>query len=165
MAKHVLSVLVHNHIGVLSRVSGLFSRRGYNIESLTVGTTEDENYSRMTIVSDCDQEIMTQITRQLDKLEDVVKIYECSTEDSIYRELGIIKVKTTNENRAEIINIANIFRSNIIDVTENTLVIQVVGDHGKVSALITMLKPYGVKEVIQTGITAIERGDAELKNK
>lgn len=164
MAKHVLSVLVLNHIGVLTRVSGLFSRRGYNIDSLSVGTTEDSNVSRMTIVVDCEDETISLIIHQLEKLVDVVKIYECNTDDSVYRELGLIKIDAKNNNRAEIIGIANIFRAHIIDIAENTLIIQVTGDHGKVDALITMLKPYGIKEVIQTGITAIQRGEIELKN-
>lgn len=165
MAKHVLSVLVLNHIGVLARISGLFSRRGYSIQSLTVGDTEDENISRMTIVAECEDGTISQIIHQLDKLEDVVKICECNADNSIFREMGLIKIDAKNNNRAEIIGIANIFRAHIIDVAENTLIIQVTGDHGKVDALITMLEPYGIKEVIQTGITAIERGEKELKNK
>lgn len=164
MKKHVLSVLVENHSGVLSRVSGLFSRRGYNIDSLSVGETEDPKISRMTIVADADEYTLEQIKKQLNKLVDVIKIIELKEEHAIYRELALIKIAATKENRAEIIEIANIFRAHIVDVANESIVIEATGDQGKISALGNMLTPYGIKEVIRTGITALERGEKELKN-
>ena len=164
MKKHVLSVLVENHSGVLSRVSGLFSRRGYNIDSLSVGETEDPQISRMTIVADADEYTLEQIKKQLNKLVDVIKIIELKEECAIYRELALIKISATKENRAEIIEIANIFRAHIVDVANESIVIEATGDQGKISALSNMLMPYGIKEVIRTGITALERGERELKS-
>ena len=163
MKKHVLSVLVENHSGVLSRVSGLFSRRGYNIDSLSVGETEDPKISRMTIVADADQYTLEQIKKQLNKLVDVIKITELKEECAIYRELALIKISATKENRAEIIEIANIFRAHIVDVANESVVIEATGDQGKISALSNMLMPYGIKEIIRTGLTALERGEKELK--
>ncbi len=164
MKKHVLSVLVENHSGVLSRVSGLFSRRGYNIDSLSVGETEDPKISRMTIVADADEYTLEQIKKQLNKLVDVIKIIELKENHAIYRELALIKIAATKENRAEIIEIANIFRAHIVDVASESVVIEATGDQGKISALSNMLEPYGIKEVIRTGLTALERGEKELKN-
>lgn len=164
MKKHVLSVLVENHSGVLSRVSGLFSRRGYNIDSLSVGETEDPRISRMTIVADADEYTLEQIKKQLNKLIDVIKIIELKEDNAIYRELALIKIAATKENRAEIIEIANIFRAHIVDVANESIVIEATGDQGKISALSNMLVPYGIKEVIRTGLTALERGEKELKN-
>lgn len=162
MAKHILSVLVNNQMGVLSRVAGLFSRRGYNIESLSVGVTEDKNVSRMTLVVDCEDSTITQIINQVDKLVDVIRICELK-DDAVYRELGLIKIDAKHDKRAEIIQIANIFRARVIDIANNALILEVTGDQGKVSALISMLEEYGIKEVIRTGLTAIERGEVELK--
>lgn len=164
MKKHVLSVLVENHSGVLSRVSGLFSRRGYNIDSLSVGETEDPKISRMTIVADADGYTLEQIKKQLNKLVDVIKIIELKEDHAIYRELALIKIAASKENRAEIIEIANIFRAHIVDVASESVVIEATGDQGKISALSNMLEPYGIKEVIRTGLTALERGEKELKN-
>lgn len=164
MKKHVLSVLVENHSGVLSRVSGLFSRRGYNIDSLSVGETEDPMISRMTIVVDADEYTLEQIKKQLNKLVEVIKIIELKETCSIYRELALIKIAATKENRAEIIEIANIFRAHIVDVAKESVVVEATGDQGKISALSNMLAPYGIKEVVRTGLTALERGEKELKN-
>ncbi len=164
MKKHVLSVLVENHSGVLSRISGLFSRRGYNIDSLSVGETEDPKVSRMTIVADADQYTLEQIKKQLNKLVDVIKVIELKEENSIYRELAMIKISANKTNRAEIIEIANIFRAHIVDVSSEALIIEATGDQGKISALSSMLEPYGIKEVIRTGLTALQRGEKELKN-
>ena len=163
MTKHVLSVLVENQSGVLSRIAGLFSRRGYNIHSLSVGETENPSVSRMTIVVDASEQILEQIKKQLNKLVDVIKILELENETSVYRELALIKVTTSKVTRAEIIEIANIFRARIIDVADESLMIEATGDQGKLTALINMLEPYGLKEVIRTGITALERGNKELK--
>lgn len=164
MEKHVLSVLVENHSGVLSRISGLFSRRGYNIDSLSVGETEDSKVSRMTIVADADEYTLEQIKKQLNKLVDVIKVIELKEEDSIYRELAMIKINAGKASRAEIIEIANIFRAHIVDVSNSTIVIEATGDQGKISALSNMLEPYGIKEIIRTGLTALQRGEKELKN-
>ncbi len=164
MKRHVLSVLVENHSGVLSRISGLFSRRGYNIDSLSVGETEDPKVSRMTIVADADEYTLEQIKKQLNKLIDVIKIIELKEETSIYRELAMIKIKASKANRAEIIEIANIFRAHIVDVSNDSLIIEATGDQGKISALSNMLEPYGIKEVIRTGLTALQRGEKELKH-
>lgn len=163
MKKHVLSILVENHSGVLSRVSGLFSRRGYNIDSLSVGETENPKISRMTIVADADEYTLEQIKKQLNKLIDVIKVIELKEECAVYRELALIKIEATKENRAEIIEIANIFRAHIVDVAMQSVVIEATGDQGKIEALTKMLAPYGVKEVVRTGLTALERGENELK--
>lgn len=164
MKKYVLSVLVENQAGVLSRISGLFSRRGYNIDSLSVGVTEDPKVSRMTIVTSADENTLEQIKKQLNKLVDVIKVLELKEESSIYRELAMIKIHASKENRAEIIEIANIFRTHIVDVSNDSLIIEATGDQGKIDALTNMLEPYGVKEIIRTGLTALQRGDKELKN-
>lgn len=159
MKKRVLSVLVENHSGVLSRVSGLFSRRGYNIHSLSVGETQDEHISRMTIVVKADDSTLEQIKKQLNKLVDVIKIIELQEEHAVYRELALIKIGANKENRAEIIEIANIFRAHIVDVANNSIVIEATGDQNKIEALSEMLTPYGVKEIVRTGLTALERGE------
>ena len=163
MARHTLSVLVNNHMGVLSRVSGLFSRRGYNIESLSVGETENKEVSRMTIMVDCEDEVFVQIKNQLQKLMDVLTISDLAEDQSIRRELALIKIDASLEKRSQILEIINIFRAHVIDVTKTSLVLEITGDHSKVSAIISMLDQYGIKEVIRTGITAIARGDSELK--
>jgi acetolactate synthase-1/3 small subunit len=163
MARHTLSVLVNNHMGVLSRVSGLFSRRGYNIESLSVGETENKEVSRMTIMVDCEDEVFIQIKNQLQKLMDVLTISDLAEDQSIRRELALIKIDAAMEKRSQILEIINIFRAHVIDVTKTSLILEITGDHSKVSAIISMLDEYGIKEVIRTGITAIARGDSELK--
>ena len=152
-------------MGVLSRVSGLFSRRGYNIESLSVGITENKGVSRMTIVVECEDDIFSQIKNQLSKLMDVITICEFEDSQSVKRELALIKIDAENEKRTQILEIANIFRAHVIDVTYNSMILEVTGDQSKVSAMISMLNEFGIKEVIRTGITAIARGDSELKKK
>ncbi|PHV72086.1 acetolactate synthase small subunit [Sporanaerobium hydrogeniformans] len=163
MQKHVLSVLVENHSGVLSRVSGLFSRRGYNIDSLSVSETEHSDISRMTIVTEADEYTLEQVKKQLNKLVDVIKIVELKEHTAIYRELALIKVEADTRSRAEIIEIANIFRAHIVDVSKTSLIVEATGDQGKIKALTNMLEPYGVKEIIRTGLTALQRGESELK--
>ncbi len=162
-AKHTLTVLVNNHIGVLSRVAGLFSRRGFSIDSLNVGTTEDKDVSRMTIVIECEDEVFSQIKNQLAKLMDVVGIFECEDSKSVKRELALVKIDAEGENRTKILEIANIFRCHIIDVTPVSLILEATGDAPKITALIGMLKEFGIKEVIRSGVTAIARGDSEFK--
>ncbi len=163
LARHTLSVLVNNHMGVLSRVSGLFSRRGYNIESLSVGLTENKKYSRMTIVVECEDDIFSQIKNQLSKLMDVITICEFIDSEAVKRELALIKIDAKNDKRTQILEIANIFRAHVLDVTNASMILEVTGDHEKVSAIISMLSEFGIKEVICTGVTAIARGDSELK--
>ena len=164
VAKHTLSVLVNNHMGVLSRVSGLFSRRGFSIESLSSGTTENKKVARMTIVVDCDTIEFNQIKNQLAKLMDVVAIEEAKDDDSVMRELALIKIDCQSEKRSQIMEIVNIFRAHVVDVTNSSMILEITGDKSKVSALISMLDEFGIKEVIRTGVTAIARGESELKN-
>lgn len=163
MDKHVLSVLVKNSSGVLSRVSGLFSRRGYNIDSLTVGRTEDQNISRMTIALNGDEDVLEQVKKQLNKLEDVICVTDLNDNESVYRELVLIKVRANAENRAAINETVKIFRSKIIDLSTNTLTIELTGDEDKVSALISLMEEYGTEELVRTGITALQRGEKTLK--
>lgn len=165
MAKHTLSVLVENHAGVLSRVAGLFTRRGFNIESLAVGVTEKPEMSRMTIVVDGDDTIIDQVGKQLNKLVDVIKIKKLEKDESVYRELALIKVNASPANRAEIIQIVEIFRAKIVDVSKNTLTIEASGATEKVAALEDMLRQFGVKEIVRTGMIAIERGNKLIKAK
>lgn len=160
--KHVLSVLVRNSAGVLSRVSGLFSRRGYNIDSLTVGRTEDVTISRMTITLTGDDDVLEQVKKQLEKLEDVIKVIDINPNNSVIRELVLIKVKADAENRAAINEVVKIFRSKIIDISVETLTIELTGDENKISALIKLMEQYGIKEMVRTGVTALQRGDSNI---
>lgn len=155
--KHTLAVLVENHAGVLSKVSGLFSRRGFNIDSLAVGITEDPRISRMTIVVDGDEYIIEQVSKQLNKLIDIIKVIDISDE-SVVRELALIKVNASSENRSEITEIVNIFRAKVVDISKNTMTIEISGDSGKVAALQNMLQPFGIQEMVRTGTIGIERG-------
>ncbi|MEF9952459.1 MAG: acetolactate synthase small subunit [Clostridium sp.] len=164
MKRHILSVLVENQSGVLSKVAGLFSRRGYNIDSLTVGTTEDPRISRMTIALQGDEYIVEQITKQLNKLIDVIKILNIESSNGVLRELTLLKVVANNETRSAIIENVNIFRGNIIDIDKKSMTIEVTGDYDKISAFIEMMRPYGIKEIVRTGVTALERGVGSLGN-
>ena len=164
MEKHILSVLVRNSSGVLTRVSGLFSRRGFNIDSLTVGRTE-EDISRMTIVIAGDMEVVEQVIKQLNKLEDIINIQELISDNSVYRELVLIKVKADAEKRAEINEVVKIFRSKIVDVSQSTLTVELTGDESIINALIRLLNEYGIKEVVRTGICGLERGEKSIKEK
>lgn len=163
MAKHTLSVLVENRSGVLSRVAGLFSRRGFNIDSLAVGVTENPEVSRMTIVVDGDEYTVEQVSKQLNKLIDVIKIRELDRSESISRELVLIKVNATASTRSEIVQIVEIFRAKIIDVSKSTLTVEISGSTDKVEALEDMLKQFGIKEIVRTGTIAIERGNKYIK--
>ncbi len=163
MAKHTLSVLVENHSGVLSRVAGLFSRRGFNIDSLAVGVTENPDISRMTIVVDGDEYTVEQVSKQLNKLIDVIKIKKLEPDDSVSRELALIKVNANAETRGEIIQLVEVFRANIVDVSKNTLTVEASGGVQKVNALEDMLRQFGIKEIVRTGTIAIERGSKHIK--
>ncbi len=162
MAKHTLSVLVENHAGVLSDVAALFSRRGFNIDSLAVGVTENPDISRMTIVVDGDEYAVEQVSKQLNKLIDVIKVYQLDSKDSVNRELALIKVCTTDDTRAEIIQITEIFRAKIVDISKSTLTIEISGGIAKVEALQEMLQQFGIKEIVRTGMIAIARGSKSV---
>jgi acetolactate synthase-1/3 small subunit len=156
--KHTLSVLVENKPGVLARVAGLFSRRGFNIDSLAVGTTEDPTLSRMTIVVDAESQSLEQVVKQLRKLINVIKIMELDPLEMVERELVLIKVNATPAQRAEIVETANIFRANVVDVSKTTMTIEITGTSDKIEALEDLLKPYGIKELVRTGKIALTRG-------
>lgn len=156
--RHILSVLVENHSGVLSKISGLFSRRGYNIDSLTVGVTEDASISRMTIVVRGDESMLDQISKQLNKLIDVIKITELNPQRSVYRELALVKVSINTLNRSVITETVSIFRGNVIDMDNKSMTVEITGDDDKVSAFIELMKPHGIKKIVRTGLTALERG-------
>ncbi len=162
MKRYVISVLVENHSGVLSRVSGLFSRRGYNIDSLTVGVTDRPEFSRMTIVVRGDEYILEQIEKQLAKLVEVVSIQHCDPSSTVVRELALIKVCAEGASRGGVIEAANIFRARIVDVSIDSLVIEATGSEEKIAGLIRLLEPFGIKELVRTGLTAMERGSAIL---
>lgn len=161
--KYILSVLVENHAGVLSRVVGLFTRRGYNINSLSVGTTQDESISRITLEVTGDEQIIEQISKQVSKMMEVLKIKVLRDSDAVVRELALIKVRSTPKTRGEIMEIVSIFRSKIVDISPNSLTIEMSGGVKKIDALLAMVEPYGIEEISRTGITAIERGTNTLK--
>ena len=162
MQKRILSLLVDNTAGVLSRISGLFSRRGYNIDSLTVGVPA-ERYSRMTVVCSGDSMILEQITKQLAKLVDVRDIKVLEPDNSVSRELVLVKVAARPEQREGIISIANIFRANVIDVGKTSLVIEMTGSKSKLGAFIDLLGEYEILELARTGITGLSRGASDVK--
>jgi acetolactate synthase-1/3 small subunit len=156
--QHTITALVENTPGVLARVAGLFSRRGFNIESLAVSITEDPSISRMTIVVGGDERALEQIEKQLNKLIEVIKVYDYAEIPSVDRELALVKVTATPEKRAEILQISDIFRGKIIDVSERTLTIEVTGQVEKIDAFQNLLEPYGIKELVRTGKIALSRG-------
>ncbi|MBN2557277.1 MAG: acetolactate synthase small subunit [Clostridia bacterium] len=158
--KHTLSVLVENHAGVLSRVAGLFSRRGFNIDSLAVGETTNPGISRITIVVKGDDYIVDQVSKQLNKLVDVIKIKIFKASEYVGRELVLIKVNAPAASRAEVMQLVDIFRANIVDVSTQTLTVEISADQEKISALMSLLDHFGILEVVRTGMIAIERGSA-----
>ena len=159
----VLSILVENNPGVLSRVAGLFSRRGFNIDSLTVGETQNPKISRMTVTVTADELDLAQIKKQVNKLVDVIKVIELEPERSVFREIALVKVACDQHNRAAIIQFVDIFRGKIVDVSPESLVIELTGDSNKVREFIKLLDNYGIiKEFVRTGITALERGTKQL---
>ncbi|MBB5217876.1 MAG: acetolactate synthase small subunit [Treponema sp.] len=160
--KYVLSVLVENHAGVLSRVSGLFSRRGYNIDSLTVCETSEEDKSRMTIVVRGDEYILEQIEKQLSKLVEVISIKNCSKSETTQRITALIKVKAGGSNRGVIIETCEIFRAHIVDVAENSLIVEATGSEDKIDSLIRLLEPYGILELLKSGLIAMDRGEKTM---
>lgn len=165
MNRLVLSLLVENNPGVLSRVAGLFSRRGYSIDSLSVGKTNQPNISRMTVVANGDKLILNQIEKQLSKLVEVIEIFPLQPQESVYRELVLIKVEATEQTRASIVSIVDIFRARIIDVAPTSLVIEATGDQSKIDGLLAMLNGFNVVEIVRTGLSGIKRGrgDVDIK--
>jgi acetolactate synthase-1/3 small subunit len=157
MNKKVLSVLVDNTSGVLNRVAGLFSRRGYNIDSLTVGETEDPKFSRMTIVVTGDDDIIEQIIKQISKLEDIKKVDLLEPNSSVTRELILVKVKTDAMQRQQIYAMTEIFRANIVNVEKDSLMIEIIGSQSKLQAFLTLLEDYEILELVRTGITGLSR--------
>ncbi|MBH1940580.1 acetolactate synthase small subunit [Mobilitalea sibirica] len=162
MKRIVLSILVDNTAGVLSRVAGLFSRRGYNIDSLTVGETQNPAISRMTVLAQGDDQILEQIRKQLQKLEDVIEIIELVPGESVTRELILVKVNVAQKDRQAVISIADIFRAKIVDVAMESLMIELTGNQDKINAFINLLEPYSIKELVRTGITGLPRGSGDI---
>jgi acetolactate synthase-1/3 small subunit len=158
LRKYVLSVLVENHAGVLSRVSGLFSRRGYNIDSLTVGETQDAAYSRITIVALGDEYTLDQMTKQLERMEDVMQVSVLENDDAVFRELLLIKVQAEPEKRSAILEAVNVFRAKVVDLSVESLIVELTGEVTKLNAFIEIMKAYGILEMARTGITALARG-------
>jgi len=162
MSQHVLSLLVEDKPGLLTRVAGLFARRGFNINSLAVGPTEVPGLSRITVVAEVDELPLEQVTKQLNKLVNVIKIVELDPEASVYREHLLIKVRVDNTTRSQILEAVNLFRARVVDVSPDALVIEVTGDSGKVQALLRVLEPYGIREIAQSGLLAIGRGGKSI---
>jgi len=156
--RHVISILVNDQPGVLQRVAGLFGRRGFNIESITVGASEEPGLSRMIIVTHGDDKTIEQISKQLYKLIDVAKVVDLSLQPMVARELALIRVDAEPNKRPEILGVVETFRASVVDIGPNTLVVQVVGDSDKIDAMVELLKPYGIKELARTGVTAMTRG-------
>jgi acetolactate synthase-1/3 small subunit len=161
MERYTLGILVNNHPGVLSRVVGLFSRRGYNIDSLSVGESE---ISRITIVVTGDRAIVEQIEKQVAKLVDVITVVELTLQGSIQSELVMVKAHTTDKTRAAVVELSEIFKAKIMDVTESTITMQITGNMDKLSSFLHLLKPYGITELVRTGMTAMERGSQAMIN-
>ncbi|MBW7476609.1 acetolactate synthase small subunit [Paenibacillus oenotherae] len=159
MKKHTIAVLVNDQPGVLQRVSGLFGRRGFNIESITVGTSEEAGLSRMVIVTSGDDKTLEQVTKQLYKLIDVIKVVDLSANPMVGRELALIKVNAEPSSRPEILGVVDTFRAAVVDIGTNTLMVQVVGDSEKIDAMVELMKPYGIRELSRTGVTAMIRGN------
>jgi len=162
MSRHVLSLLVEDKPGLLTRVAGLFARRGFNIESLAVGHSEIDGLSRITVVVDVEDLPLEQVTKQLNKLVNVIKIVELDPTLAVQREHLLIKVKIDNVTRSQILEAVTLFRARVVDVSTDALVIEVTGDSGKVQAFLRILEPYGIKEIAQSGLLAIGRGSKSI---
>ena len=163
--KFILTMLVRNEAGVLTRVSGLFARRAFNIDSLSVGETTDPSISRMTIIATGDDYVRQQITKQLEKLHDVLIIEIMDIHNTVVRELLLIKVNIPQGKRSEILEAISIFRAKVVDLTPKSLTVEITGEESKCEAFLEYLKPFGIAEITRTGLTAIERGNETLKNK
>jgi len=160
--QHIISVLVENRAGTLSRVSGLFSRRGFNIDSLTVGETEDTSISRMTIAVTGEERVLEQIVRQLEKLIDVIAVRELDSSSCLRREIILIKIGANEKTRQAVLEIAGIFRARIVDVSQTTVTVEATGNLEKINGLLLLLRPYGILELARTGLVALERGSNVL---
>ncbi|CAM3949553.1 acetolactate synthase small subunit [Nocardioides marinus] len=165
MTKHTLSVLVEDQPGVLTRIAGLFSRRGFNIESLAVGPTEHEGISRMTIVVNVDQSPLEQVTKQLNKLVEVIKIVELDPTASVHRELVMVKVAATAENRGEVLDTVQLFRAKVVDVAPDAVTVQITGNAGKIADFLRIVEPFGIRELVQSGMVAIGRGSRSISER
>jgi acetolactate synthase-1/3 small subunit len=163
--KHTIAVLVENKFGVLSRVAGLFSARGYNIESMSVGETLDATVSRMTLVVRGDEFVIEQVVKQLHKLIDVIKVTDLTQEDHVERELVLVRVNAEPQHRAEILRTADIFRAKVVDVTPSTFTLEVTGDESKLDAIVELLRPMGIQELVRTGKVAIARGSKTARRR
>jgi len=162
--KHTLAVLVEDKPGVLTHISGLISRRAFNIESIAAGYTEEPDMTRITIEVEADDEYeLEQVVNQLSKLINVIKVIDLTGQDRIHRELALIKVRARSDNRAEIVNIVEIFRAHIVDVNKETMIIELIGDEMKIDAMCELLRDYGIKEIVRTGKVAICRGSKAAK--
>lgn len=156
--RHVLSITVENYAGTLSKVAGLFTRRGYNIDTLNVAETLDPNISRITVTVTGDEEVLEQIIKQLNKLINVIKITDLTSKRSILRELLFLRISCTKETRSEVIQLADVFKGKTVDISPKSITVEVTGDEDKNNAFIELMKPYGILEIVRTGLTAIERG-------
>ncbi|WP_166353734.1 acetolactate synthase small subunit [Phytoactinopolyspora limicola] len=165
MSKHTLSVLVENKPGVLARIASLFSRRGFNIDSLAVGPTEYPAVSRMTVVVDVEDSPLEQVTKQLNKLVNVIKIVELEPTQSVQRELLLLKVRTDNETRPHILQTVELFRAKVIDVAADAVTIEATGSPDKLDALLRVLEPYGIRELVQSGVVAVGRGARSITDR
>jgi len=165
MTAHTLSVLVENTPGVLARVSSLFMRRGFNIDSLAVGPTEIPEISRMTIVVNVDELPLEQVTKQLNKLVNVLKIVELDSSTAVERELMLIKVKTDPQTRGQVLETVNLFRAKVVDVATDAVTIEATGDAGKLTAMLNVLEPFGIREIVQSGRVAIGRGSRSITDR
>ena len=165
MTRHTLSVLVENKPGVLARIAGLFSRRGFNIESLAVGPTENAEVSRMTIVVNLDRLPLEQVTKQLNKLINVLKIVELDSDHSVQRELILVKVHADNKVRSSVLDIVTLFRAKVVDVAPDSVTIEATGSRDKLEALLRVLEPFGIKELVQSGMVAVGRGGKSISER
>ena len=165
MSRHTLSVLVENKPGVLTRVAGLFARRGFNIHSLAVGPTEHDDVSRMTVVVDVDELPLEQVTKQLNKLVNVLKIVELDSDSAVERELMLIKVKTDPATRGQVLETVQLFRAKVVDVAPDAVTIEATGDSGKLNAMLRVLEPFGIREIAQSGRVAIGRGARSITDR
>ncbi|MFN8097895.1 MAG: acetolactate synthase small subunit [Dermatophilaceae bacterium] len=165
MTKHTLSVLVQDKPGVLARISALFSRRGFNIDSLAVGPTELPDVSRMTVVVDVDALPLEQVTKQLNKLVEVLKVVEIEANNSVQRQIVLVKVRADASTRGQVIEIAQLFRGRVVDVTPDAMSIEATGNADKVRDFLALLEPYGVKELVQSGIVALGRGSRSISDR
>jgi len=161
--KHTIAVIVENKSGVLTRIAGLFSRRSFNIDSLSVGATDNPDYSRMTITVQGDRDVLEQVIKLLSKLINVIRVSELIAGESVERELAIIKVSADRESRSEIMQVASIFRAKIIDVSQRSVIIEVTGDEEKIDAIIQLLRQFGIKELARTGKVSMVRGARVIK--